>query len=152
MLIIAIDLFVHLGFVDAMGLLVARNGVSSQGVASEVVVEWGTTGGKGLIAGWWLCAIIGGAWQWWLGGENGEVDEVRLRFFFSLFLLVLTQQSFSNADLEFVPLLFHHYQSLPSRYLLPTPFLPLSALLSEPQQQQILTHFTPCQPPSFPLG
>ncbi|ORY76923.1 hypothetical protein BCR35DRAFT_305683 [Leucosporidium creatinivorum] len=75
LLVIAIDLFVHLGFVDALGLLVARNGVCSEGAAEIVVVEWGTGGAKGLVAGWWLCAIIGGAWQCWLGGENGEVDE-----------------------------------------------------------------------------
>lgn len=77
LLVLGVDLFVHLGFVDALGLLVAPSGVSVKGKATEMVVQWGTGGGKGLIAGWWLLAIISSAWQWWWGGENGEVDEVR---------------------------------------------------------------------------
>ncbi|BGP50023.1 hypothetical protein JCM10450v2_005931 [Rhodotorula kratochvilovae] len=74
LLVLGMDLFLHLGFVDALGLVVASHGVSSSaGDAAETVVRWSTTGGKGLLAAWWICALVGGAWQtWWGLGTEGD--------------------------------------------------------------------------------
>lgn len=76
LLVLGIDLFVHLGFVDALGLIVASHGVSSSaGDAGEVVVRWTSVGGKGLLAAWWLTAVVSGAWQvyWGLGTDGDDV-------------------------------------------------------------------------------
>jgi len=77
LLVLGIDLFVHLGFVDALGLLVKPNGVSARGgEARDVVVDWASGGGKGMIASWWISSIASGLWQgWWgLGIEGEEVS------------------------------------------------------------------------------
>lgn len=77
LLVLGIDLFVHLGFVDAVGLIVSTHGVpSSAGDADAIVVRWESAGGKGLVAAWWLLAALSGAWQtWWGLGIDG--DDVR---------------------------------------------------------------------------
>ncbi|GAA6030208.1 hypothetical protein JCM8097_008988 [Rhodosporidiobolus ruineniae] len=63
----------HIGFVDALGLLVADNGVSEGGKAGEVVVEWGSKGGKGLCAAWWILGAVAGAGMgWWGLGNDGD--------------------------------------------------------------------------------
>ncbi|BGP33823.1 hypothetical protein JCM10296v2_005628 [Rhodotorula toruloides] len=74
LLVLGIDIFCHLGFIDALGLLVAKNGVSSGGVKAEtVVVQWDSTGGKGLVAAWWILFLLSAAWQtWWSLGDEGD--------------------------------------------------------------------------------
>ncbi|GAA5853882.1 hypothetical protein JCM9279_005754 [Rhodotorula babjevae] len=74
LLVLGIDLFVHLGFVDAVGLVVAAHGVSSTaGNADAIVVRWESAGGKGAVAAWWLTAVASGAWQsWWGLGIDGD--------------------------------------------------------------------------------
>ncbi|GAA5968168.1 hypothetical protein JCM3765_003690 [Sporobolomyces pararoseus] len=78
LLVLAIDIFVHLGFIDSLGLLVKSNGVGSGGgEAKELVVE------KGLIAGWWILSIASAGWQtWWgLGIEGQELwDDYLARY------------------------------------------------------------------------
>ncbi|GAA6002870.1 hypothetical protein JCM10207_001875 [Rhodosporidiobolus poonsookiae] len=72
---LGIDCFATLGFVDALGLLVATNGAAAAaaGEAESVVVQWTMGGGKGLLAGWWIMAAVGGAWQgWWGLGIEGD--------------------------------------------------------------------------------
>ncbi|GAA5900496.1 hypothetical protein JCM5296_001563 [Sporobolomyces johnsonii] len=86
LLVIGIDVFVHYGFVDALGLLVAKDGVGEMGGnAEECVVQWGSGRGKGLAAGWWLLAAAGGAWQgvWGLGTEGDELWNAYLTQFLS---------------------------------------------------------------------
>lgn len=74
LLVLGIDIFCHFGFVDALGLLVAKNGVGSGGGKTEtVVVLWASTGGKGLVAAWWILFLISAAWQtWWSLGDEGD--------------------------------------------------------------------------------
>ncbi|KAK4330091.1 DUF4203 domain-containing protein [Rhodotorula toruloides] len=74
LLVLGIDIFCHFGFVDALGLLVAKNGVGSGGGKTEtVVVQWASTGGKGLVAAWWILFLISAAWQtWWSLGDEGD--------------------------------------------------------------------------------
>jgi len=77
LLILGIDIFIHLGFIDSLGLLTISNGVGANGGEAEhLVVEWSSSRGKGLIAGWWLSTIASGVWQgWWgLGIEGQEVS------------------------------------------------------------------------------
>ncbi|KPV72490.1 uncharacterized protein RHOBADRAFT_46944 [Rhodotorula graminis WP1] len=74
LLVLGIDFLLHLGLVDAVGLLVSTHGVSSTaGDAAVVVVRWESAGGKGLVAGWWLVSVVSGAWQtWWGLGIDGD--------------------------------------------------------------------------------
>ncbi|GAA5825309.1 hypothetical protein JCM11251_006931 [Rhodosporidiobolus azoricus] len=76
--VLSIDAFpkVRLGVVDALGLLVTRNGVgveSGKGVAA-VVVLWNEGGVKGLLAAWWILTVLSGAGMgiWGLGIEGDE--------------------------------------------------------------------------------
>ncbi|KAK4705195.1 hypothetical protein P7C70_g1003, partial [Phenoliferia sp. Uapishka_3] len=74
LIIIGIDLLVHTShFVDLLGLLVASNGVATDGKAMEMVVKWDTATGKGLVAAWWIVAAASAVWQWYWGA--GDVDE-----------------------------------------------------------------------------
>ncbi|GAA5986273.1 hypothetical protein JCM11641_004874 [Rhodosporidiobolus odoratus] len=73
--ILGLDLFpsVGLGFVDALGLVVAIHGVGSEGKAERGVVKWSEGGGKGLLAAWWLLTVAGAAGMgWWGLGVEGE--------------------------------------------------------------------------------
>ncbi|GAA5922781.1 hypothetical protein JCM1841_000705 [Sporobolomyces salmonicolor] len=74
LLVLGIDVFINYGFVDALGLLAAKEGVGEMGGNEECVVGWGSGGGKGLIAGWWLLAAVDAAWQgfWGLGTEGDK--------------------------------------------------------------------------------
>ncbi|GJN92842.1 hypothetical protein Rhopal_005880-T1 [Rhodotorula paludigena] len=74
LLVIAFDLFVHIGFVDALALLVAQEGVASAGgTAEKPVVRLDTGAGKGLLAAWWIAAVVSGMWQsWWGLGTDGD--------------------------------------------------------------------------------
>ncbi|GAA5902816.1 uncharacterized protein JCM6883_007252 [Sporobolomyces salmoneus] len=75
LLVLGIDLFLHLGFIDALGLLIQSSGVGSGGgeATEGIVVEWSSSGGKGLIAGWWILSILSAAWQtWWGLGIEGQ--------------------------------------------------------------------------------
>ena len=87
---LGIDLLVHSSFVDLLGLLVAQNGVGVDGAASEIVVHWTTSIAKGLLAAWWIVAVVSFGWQWyWAGAGSGDVDEVRC-------FLLITQGSRLN--------------------------------------------------------
>ncbi|BGP18185.1 hypothetical protein JCM10213_009029 [Rhodosporidiobolus nylandii] len=75
LLILGIDVFpaVQLGFVDALGLLLARNAVGSEGKTENVVVKWTQGKAKGLVAAWWLASVVGGAGMgWWGLGIDGD--------------------------------------------------------------------------------
>ncbi|KAJ8292730.1 hypothetical protein OF846_004004 [Rhodotorula toruloides] len=74
LLVLGIDIFCDFGFVDALGLLVAKHGVSSAGGKAEtVVIPWASTGGKGLIAAWWILFLLSAVWQtWWGLGDEGD--------------------------------------------------------------------------------
>ena len=65
----------YAAFVDLLGLLVAKDGVSAGAQAETIVVKWDSTVAQGLIAAWWIIAAASAAWQWWW--YEGLVDEVR---------------------------------------------------------------------------
>ena len=97
LLVLGIDIFTHLGYIDSLGLLVKSQGVGSGGgEAKGLVVEWSSSRGKGLLAGWWILSILSGVWQvWWgLGIEGQEVRKSFSLFFFLLFLLFSANSSF----------------------------------------------------------
>lgn len=83
--IVSLDLFLHRGIIDAPNLLVAQSGITNVGkdaVRSVTdVVDWNDGAVKGLLAGWWLLAILGSTWQcwWWRGRDTDGADQVRAK-------------------------------------------------------------------------
>ncbi|GAA5886685.1 hypothetical protein JCM6882_005855 [Rhodosporidiobolus microsporus] len=76
--VLSIDVFpaVQLGVVDALGLLIAANGVGAESgkEVGEVVVWWDEGGVKGLVAAWWIASVVGavGMGVWGLGIDGDE--------------------------------------------------------------------------------
>ncbi|GAA6016180.1 hypothetical protein JCM11491_003760 [Sporobolomyces phaffii] len=70
--VLGIDVFRHLGFIDALGLFVRPQGVGTD-EAGRVVVEWSTSRAKGVVAGWWILSVASACWQtWWGLGIEGQ--------------------------------------------------------------------------------